>query len=263
MRMSLGCLIVFAACGRAPAPDPTAEPVAPRPEPVVLSRTALGRDATGVTIDAAGNRFVWVRGAGLHQVKPEGLTLTLAASSLGMIDTPDFEDVALIDANRVALIARNEGFVIGLTNGQQLGRFCYLPEDVQQADPSAWQVSRALAYDAAEDRLYVQPQTFTGFGTLTGSQMGMFDPEFPTPLEWQAFGENNFSAGGMAVSSRQRTYLGMGTRLHQYDANARRFDTWWDLFGTVRGIDGLALDRQAGTLIVLDGVAQELVELRL
>lgn len=236
---------------------------APVAAPAVISRTSLARDASGVTIDAQGERFVWVRGVGLHQVKPEGLVLTLAVASLAMNPAPDFEDVAIIDANRLALIAKNEGFVVGRASGQRLGNFCYLPGDVQQADPSAWQLSRALAYDAREDRLYVQPQTFTGYGTLTGSELGLFDPALPNPLEWQAFGERTFSAGGMAVASRARTFLGAGTRLYQYDATAHAFTNRWDLEGLVASIEGLAFDRQAGTVVVLDGEARELVELRL
>ena len=65
----------------------------------------------------------------------------------------------------------------------------------------------------------------------------------------------------MAVDSRSRVYLGMGTRLYQYDATARRYDTWWDLGGLVTSIEGLALDRVKGTLLVLD--SQDVVELRL
>ena len=263
MRMSLVCVALFASCARPQVAEPAPLPLAAIALPSVISRTPLGRDATGVSIDAQGQRFVWIRGVGLHQVTSEGLVLTLPLTLLGINPPPDFEDVAIIDANRVALIAKNEGFVVGRTTGQQLSRFCYLPPEMQQNDPSAWQVSHALAYDAQEDRLYVQPQTFTGYGTLTGSQLGLFDPALPTPLEWQSFGERTFSAGGMAVTSRQHTWLGSGTRLYQYDATARTFANWWDLEGLVSRIEGLAYDRQAGTVVVLDGEARELVELRL
>ena len=258
----LCCLAVMASCAQGPLKGPDVAQLPQRDVPTVIARTALGQDATGVTIDSAGRRFVWIRGVGLHQVTPAGLVLTLSATTLGL-SPPDFEDVAIIDSNRLALIARNEGAVVGLSSGQLFNRFCYLPGDVQERDPSAWQISRAVAYDAQEDRLYVQPQTFTGFGTLTGSQLGMFDPAISEPLEWQPLGESSFSAGGMAVVSRQRTYLGMGTRLLLYDATARTFADWWDLFGIVTTVEGLAFDRQAGTLLVLDGPHQELVELRL
>ncbi len=258
----LCCFVVTVSCAREVEKLPDVQQVPARAAPSVVSRTSLGKDAVGVTIDASGQRFVWVRGSGLHQVTPSGLVLTLSASTLGL-NPPDFEDVAIIDSNRVALIARNEGAVVGLSNGQLLNRFCYLPEDVQQQDPSAWQISRALAYDAKENRLYVQPQTFTGFGSLTGSQLGMFDPAISTPLEWQPFGESTFTAGGMAVASRERTYLGVGNRLYVYNATTRGFDDWFELSGLVTSIEGLALDRQAGTILVLDGPTQELVELRL
>ena len=258
----LCCLVVTTSCAREAVKTPEVEQLPPRALPRVISRTSLGQDATGVSLDSSGQRFVWIRGVGLHQVTPTGLVLTLSASTLGLTP-PDFEDVAIIDSTRVALIARNEGAVVGLRDGKQLSRFCYLPEDVQQRDPSAWQLSRALAYEPTEDRLYVQPQTFTGFGSLTGSQLGVFNPAVSTPLEWQPFKESTFSAGGMAVASRERTYLGMGNRLYAYNATTRNFDDWWELSGLVTSIEGLALDRKAGTLLVLDGPAQELVELSL
>lgn len=122
----------------------------------------------------------------------------------------------------------------------------------------------ALAYDPQEDRLYVQPQTFTGFddSEVVSSQVGVFDPSISEPLEWQTLGDRSFSAGGMAIASRERTYFGMGTRLYEYDARAGSFQNWWDLLGVVQSIEGLALDRTTHTMLVLDGASNELVELR-
>lgn len=256
----LCCFVVFASC-RAADPTPDAEKLPERPRPTVVSATSLERNATGVTIDSSGQRFVWVRGLGVHKVTSRGAELTLNSTAFGM--EADFEDLAMIDADRLAVVAPNEGFVVGANTGLQLSRFCYLPEQLQEGDPSATQRSRSLAFDPAANRLYVQPQTFTDFGTrLTSSQLGVFDPASSEPLEWQTIGDTNFSAGGMAVASRKSIYLGMNTRLYEYDAEARDFTNWWELNGIIRGIEGLALDRQAGTLVVLD-LGQELVELKL
>ena len=216
--------------------------------------------ASGVTVDANGRRFVWVRGAGLHELTANGLVLSLSVTSLAIAPPPEIEDVVIVDANRLALIAKNEGYVVGLTTGQAYNRFCYLPGGpLPNAD--RWQLSRSLGYDAKEDRLYVQPQTFSGEATLTDSQLGLFDPSLPDPLEWQTLSDRTFTAGGMAIGSRERVYLGTGTQLYQYNATARRYVAWWDLNGIVTSIEGLAIDRVKGTLLVLDG--QNLVELQL
>ena len=266
MRSSLFLLGVFAACARPPEPAPIPTTLGQRAAPSVVSRTTVGGEASGVTVDANGKRFVWVRGAGLHELTANGLVLALSATSLGTAPLPDIEDAVIVDANRLAVIAKNEGYVVGLTTGQIYNRFCYLPggplpSPSPSPGPVRWQLSRSLGYDAKEDRLYVQPQSFTGERTLTDSELGVFDPSLPDPLEWQPLNDPTFAAGGMAVGSRERIFFGMGTRLYQYDATARRYDAWWDLDGVVSSIEGLALDRVSGTLLVLD--AQEVVELRL
>ena len=75
MRMSLVCVALFASCARPQVAEPAPLPLAAIALPSVISRTPLGRDATGVSIDAQGQRFVWIRGVGLHQVTSEGLVL--------------------------------------------------------------------------------------------------------------------------------------------------------------------------------------------
>jgi hypothetical protein len=261
----LACLTLLLSCARelpeqnSPVLSSPAEAV-----PVAISRTPIGVSATGITIDTNGKRFVWVRDLGLHELTPEGAKFTFGASFLGANTVLDFLDVAILDENRIALVAQNEGSVVSRQTGELLNRFCYLPGSLQREDPSAWQLSRALAFDPAENRLYVQPQTFTGFGgEVTTSQLGLFDPSISEPLEWQTFSDRSFAAGGMTVVSRQGTYLGMGSRLYRYNAVERRFDKWWDLFSLVTSIEGLAWDRTANTLVVLDGPRQELVEFRL
>jgi hypothetical protein len=232
--------------------------------PEALSHTPVSRAATGVSIDASGKRFIWVQGEGLQEVTPQGNELLLSLASVDInirLLSQDFEDVAVLDDNRIALIARNEGSIIDRHSGQQLSSFCYLPGWVQQEDPTAWQLSRALAFDASEDRLYVQPQTFQGQSTLSSSQIGLFDPAISEPLEWQTLPERSFVAGGMTVVSRADVYLGMGTRLYRYDARTSQFETSWELGSVLRSIDGLAYDPVKKTLVALDAVTGELVEL--
>ena len=65
-----------------------------------------------------------------------------------------------------------------------------------------------------------------------------------------------------AITSRQGTYLGVGSRLYRYNALTQKFDKWWDLISQVTSIEGLAYDRTANTMVVLDGANQKLVELR-
>lgn len=258
----LSALSCVTACAPITAPDD--QRLLREEAPAVQSRGRLEWRATGVSIDAEGERYLWVPGQGVVHLERGGPELILPAAMLGSRQRTSFEDLAVLDARRIALIAQDEGIVVDRHSGLELSRFCYLPDDVQWQDPIAWQLSRALGYDPQEDRLYVQPQTFPGGGTTAStSQVGLFDPKQDEPLEWQDLAQPTFSAGGLAVQTRERTYLGMGTRLYLYDARAGTFGGWWDLFGTVTSIDGLAFDRLNRTLVVLDAQARELVELKL
>ncbi|MDP2274268.1 MAG: hypothetical protein Q8K32_26220 [Archangium sp.] len=223
------------------------------------------RPASGITIDNNGKRYIWANNVGVQELTPDGWNTILSAQAVQTNTVFDIQDLAVLDDNRIALVAQNEGTVVSRQTAQALNRFCYLPGSLQQQDRTAWQLSRALAFDASENRLYVQPQTFTGFGTeATTSQLGLFDPAISEPLEWQSFSDKNFAAGGMAVVSRQGTYLGAGSKLYRYNAAEKRFDKWWELSGlSISNIEGLAADRTTNTLVVLDGARQELVDLRL
>lgn len=262
MRLLFASLLITLCACQPPAPDD--QRLFRSEEPAVQSRGKLEWRATGVSIDAEGERSLWVPGQGVVQLKRGGPELVLPAAMLGARQFTRFEDLAVLDSRRIALIAQDEGLVIDRQTGQELSRFCYRPDDVRWQDPIAWQLSRALGYDPQEDRLYVQPQTFPGGGTTAStSQVGLFDPKRDEPLEWRDIDQPTFSAGGLAVETRERTWLGMGTRLYLYDARTGTFGGWWDLFGTVTSIDGLAFDRQHRTLVVLDAEARELVELKL
>lgn len=265
MRSALLCGLTFFACSQQ-ITKPLADDMRLQQTeaPQISSREKLPFAASGVSIDSDGQRYIWAPGQGVVQLKRTGPELVLPISLLGERMNNSFEDLAIIDSKRIALIAQNEGIVVDRATGRLLSRFCYLPGGGPWNDPIEFQLSRSLGYDPQEDRLYVQPQTFPGGGTTASSaQLGLFDPNRDQPLEWQDFDQPSFNAGGMAVDTRARTYLGMGRRLYRYDAVAGTFGGWWELAGKVESIDGLALDRQNRTLLVLDATAGELVELKL
>jgi hypothetical protein len=144
-------------------------------------------------------------------------------------------------------------------------RFCYLPagQEPPAPGPSVSQRSRSVAFDPDEQRIYVQPQTFSDDGKLLDSKLGVFSEGRSTALEWHPL-EDGRNAGGMAVEARTSVLLGQGAILSRYDAQARAFGMRRDLSEHgIAVIEGLALDRSKKTLLVLDGARGEIVELRL
>ncbi len=265
MRSALLCGLTFFACSQqVTKPFPDDMRLQQEDTAQIGVREKLPFPASGVSIDSDGQRYIWAPGQGVVQLKRTGAEVVLPISSLGERMYNSFEDLVIIDSKRLALIAQNEGIVVERSSGRVLSRFCYLPGGGPLNDPIEYQLSRSLGYDPEEDRLYVQPQTFPGGGTTANSsQLGLFDPTKDQPLEWQDFEQSTFNAGGMAIDTRARTYLGMDRRLYLYDAVEGTFGAWWELGGKVQSIDGLALDRQKRTLLVLDARAGELVELKI
>jgi hypothetical protein len=272
--LSLTLVAVFAACEGRPDPVPPV-PVKPTPADLVVGRTSLDEAThhqagsfTGLAVDASGERLALDATHGIYRVTDGSLRLSFEsrtfASRFPTGVVPLFEDMAVIDANRVVLIAKNDGYVFEVGSEKLLNRFCYLPGDIQDQYPDAWQLSRSVGYDPADQKIYAQPQTFSSAGTVIRSELGQFSPELSNPLEWQRLGDTAYNAGGMAVASRSVIYLGQGAILNLYDASTQRFVKSWNLAERgIASIDGLALDNANHSLLVLDGVHRELVELRL
>ena len=225
-------VLALLGCGR-PTQPPV--PVEVKPE----TQTGLKRDGlTGLAVVPGTHDRLWLkRGEGV--LNNDGKVV--------FADPNPYDDLVALDADRIALIMRNDGYVYQLSTHKLLNRFCYLPDSFP---PEDWQQSFVVGWDVAGQRLYVQPQTFNQNGPVGGAQVGVFAADQATPLEWQTLSaaEAEMQAGGIAVESRERIWLGWKSQLYLYDATARAVKKTLAL--EVNDISALAID--GDTLLVLD-----------
>jgi hypothetical protein len=234
-------VLLLVACGR---PEQPATEVRPEPE---LRYDGL----TGLTVVPGSGQRWWLK---------SGMGVVDSDAKVVFYDPQPYDDLVALDADRIALIRRNDGFVYRVSTHQLLNRFCYLPGEVEELVPGGYQESFVVGYDAAEDRIYVQPQTFDERGTrVLGAQVGIFRTDLATPLEWQDVGLPDLQAGGIAVESRERIWLGWGSSLYRYDAKARSLGKPVQL--EVGEISALAIE--GDRLLVLDGSQGKLASLPL
>lgn len=226
---------------------------------VVISKQALAFQSTGITVDENGQRYAWDTQRGIVSLADTS-KVVLAKSTIAAPAT--VEDVAAIPGGFFAVIARNEGRIVR-SDGVFYSRFCYLPggQPFNPAPgPVVSQLSRAIAFGGDEGRIYVQPQTFND-DTAVDNQIGQFEMGNDQPLEWQPTPELGGMAGGMVVTSPHRLMLGLGATLFEYDTGSEVFVRAVDLSNHVSRIDGLAIDKQNNTLLVLDGPTSQVLEL--
>lgn len=222
-------VLALLACGRPPPPEPLL--VEMKPEPT-LDRSGL----TGLAVVPGTRERLWLK---------NGVGVLDATGKVVMPDPRWYDDLVALDAERVALITINDGFVFELATHRLLNRFCYLPDS---APLGTNQQSNVVGWDPVEQRLYVQPQTFDNGTRVGAAQVGVFAADQATPLEWQVVGEPEMQAGGIAVESRQRIWLGWRSTLYLYDAAAKKVVKAFSL--QARNVSALALD--GDQLLVLD-----------
>jgi hypothetical protein len=232
-RLVYPVVLLLVACGR---PLPAPQPVEMTPEP-----ESQLQGITGLTVVPGTHQRLWLK---------DGVGVLGSDGQVVFKDPGAYDDVVALDANRIALIERNDGYVYEVSTHRLLNRFCYLPPQMNQTNPGTSQVSRVVGWGAVEQRLYVQALTFDANGQrVGGAQLGVFAADEATPLEWQDVGEPDMQAGGIAVESRDRIWLGWGSVLYLYDANAKAVQKRFSV--QVSGISALAIDGDA--LLVLDG----------
>ena len=245
------------------ADDPV-EPVEPRAR--IDLRAATGRAdvrAVGVTVDGSDRRLVLDEEAGLFAIDASGrASLVLALADFpdpGVPIRPPFTDLVAL-GDQLALTAIGDGFLLDVAAGTMTRHFCYEPGGFPEYQE---QRTNALGYDPATGRLYAQPRTFDDSGALLRSELGMYAADSGLDLNWWGL-PDQLDAGGLVVLGPDEVVLGEGARLLRYDLVASRLSTLDDLtrYG-VTAIDGLALDRPAGLLHVLDGTRDELISIEL
>jgi hypothetical protein len=258
LTLSLG--LTSAACG---ADEPTPTPV----EPVGRTnlRSTLGAsdvDVVAVTVSPDSDRpFIFDRERGLFELLATGeATLVLGTTSMPAANVevrPPFTDLVALGDDQFAITAIGDGFLLDLRAGTLALHFCYEPgfmpeEFVQRTD--------AVAFDRGRGRLLAQPQTFDASAALVQSDIGLYDRASGADLEWHPVA-TDLRAGGMAVDDAGELFLGAGHRLLRYDFAAGSAALVADLrpFGVSR-IEGLAWRAATGSFLIVDGEADELIE---
>lgn len=251
-------LVLIAGCADEPALEPPLTRLDLRQAMSTTSATLVG-----VAVSPDGERFVLDRALGLYQITGTAAVAIVPMSALPDPGTPielPFTDLVSISPGVFALTAIGDGFLLDTSAMTLTQRFCYepggLPEEMDQH-------TDAIAYDPELDRLYAQPLTFDGEDVFQLSQLASYDRATGTSIEWHDVGDT-VAATGMAVIPNVGLVLGQGSRLARFDRATGSMVELADLrrFG-VRSIDGLAVDRATGTLLVVDDTTDELVEIEL
>lgn len=235
---------------------------------LVLAQTDLGYGAlVGVTVDAEGRRFVLSEAGDLFERVGDSWELRWSEPS----GLPAVTDIVALGEGRFALTTRNMGYELDLATGGLTQHFCYLPGDEIREEPPPQttrptaELSRSVAYDASANLLYAQPQTITDDGgamEMLFSEVAVFDRVSGDELFFRNLDDAAFSAGGLVAMGDGELLYGERTRLLRGNFESGDHQAVLDLRAVgIERIEGLALDRTADALLVVDGEGQ-LTELR-
>jgi hypothetical protein len=250
-------LLLAAACSD---PLPAGEPV-----DTIDMRAATGLaslDLVGVAVEAeTGRRFALDATTGIWEIDAAGAASPVVPMD-SMLDSGlavrlPFTDLVALGDDRLALTAIGDGFLLDLADATMTLHFCYEPgfQDIEEVE----QRTDAVTFDPATNRLIAQPRTYNvATGEVRASQIGYYDRDSGFDLQWYDL-DVGFVAGGMAVSPELGLIVAAGERLYRFDGAVHRFDEL-GRFG-VGGVDGLAFDAAAGTLLVVDNGADRLHEI--
>lgn len=279
-RHALAALLVLAGCaGEAPAP-PDIRPVtihrstAPAPIPLddVVARFDLaGLEGTpsGIAIEPDTGRRLLLLEHGAIVALDGGEVLWTGMPTQG---GTAFSDIAALGGQRVAITSVSDGYLVDLPTGHIRPHFCYEPGWWEGNGEDPVQISQAVAFDATRRVLYAQPRTITqgGFGEVTESFVSAYDEETGADVAWWGVPDLSFVATGMAILETgpeitdARLLLAAGQTLHAFDGATGDLVPAGDLATAgVATVNGLAIDREARTLLALDLEGPEVVEIRL
>jgi hypothetical protein len=254
-------LLAVAAC----ATEPPVDPETPRSRVDLRQAIAAGADVTpiGVTVGPSGQRFVFDAALGLYRIDGATAAEVVRMDQLPAPDVPirpPFTDLVAIAPDVFALTAIGDGYLLDVAAMSLTQHFCYVPEELPD---TLDQRTDAITYDVATDLIYAQPRTYDIGENLLSAQIAGYTRDAGAIVEWRDV-DIDTSAGGMVMLPGVGLVLGQGSRLQRYDFATYLFAPVDDLerFG-VSAIDGLAVDTTAGTLVVLDGGSDQVVEIDL
>ncbi|MCB9595371.1 MAG: hypothetical protein H6719_21810 [Sandaracinaceae bacterium] len=278
--VTLASLLALAGCA-ADAPDrPDIRPVTlhrdtvapPLPVEDVVGRFDLlpiPGEPTGVAVEPDTGRRLILLSEGMIVDLESGETLW---SGVPLQGGTAFSDIVALGGGRVAITSVSDGYLVDLATGEITPHFCYEPGwwDGEGQDPV--QLSQAVAHDAQRGILYAQPRTLTagGSGPVTESFVSAYDEASGADIAWWSIEDLGFVATGMEMLEpgrevgEARLLLAEGHTLHAFDGASGDLTPVGDLYGLdVVYISGLAIDREAGTLLVLDAGTRRVLEIRL
>jgi hypothetical protein len=250
-------VVVFAGCFTESPPEE------PRSRVDLRQALALGADVNpiGVTIAPDGQRYVFDELLGLYRIDGDAAVEVLRMDEMPTPSVPvrpPFTDVVAIAPDVFAMTAIGDGFLLDVTAMTMTQHFCYVPEGTPE---DLVQRTDAIGYDAALDRIYAQPRTFDIGENLLSAQLAGYMRETGELVDWLDI-DREIAAGGMAMIPGVGLVLGQGSRLDRYDQATYSSERIGDVGGYgVTSIQGLAYDAAAGTLLVLDGGSDQLVEI--
>lgn len=262
VRHVLGWLLIAAlgACG-SEVPDASDELVV-REEAV-----DLGFFAQGITTSPDGNVFLLAGNQVFERIEGEWTHRWTAAPGTQLL-----EDIVALGEDRFALTTRNMGYELDLTDGALTQHFCYVPgDDIREEDPPQTptptvEISRSVAYAIEENLIVANPQTITDDVNQRPmfSEVAIFDRTSGDELQFRNLRDADFSAGGLVVLDFPTLLAGEGATLVEIDFETGNKRAFLGLGGLdIADIEGLAIDRDAGELLVLDGLSQRIVTLDL
>jgi hypothetical protein len=201
--------------------------------------------------------------------------------------------VVALDADRFAVTAENDGFLLNLRTKELTSYFCYLPSVPPPVDepggvaggPSQPPISTPLSISqtlelqgvAVKQRtesvalnpdtrqLFAQPRTIRlDTGGVAGSELFVFAEGGGEPIQVLPLAQTDFVAGGMVAAPGNRLLLGAGSAIFETTLSdglkvVRQLDQAIEIAGMARAPDG--------SIWVLDSASSRLlkveVELRL
>jgi hypothetical protein len=256
-----------------PSPSPSSEF---KSEVQLGALLPAGAQLTGVAVTPEGQTYVLDQRSGLYEIGKSTAKLVFATSDLatrfGISPAPMFTDVAALGAERFALTAENDGFMLDLHGGTFTSYFCYLPAPGPSSPPQVLSVStqfrqagiavkertESVAFSPDSLQLFAQPQTIRlDTGEVVGSELFVFPESGGQPTQVTAMAELGFLAGGMVAVGGQSLLLGAHDRLYRATATGlptllRDFEAPIEIVGMARADDG--------ALLLLDGAGQRLLE---
>ena len=273
--MQVAALCLCAACG-----GEDEQPSEPMPLELRAALAVADADVVGVTVASSGQRYVLDATMGLFRLEDrtgERLAASemMAAASDVQVTSP-FTDLAVMNDGRFLLTARDDGFIYDPATGRVTQHFCYLPPDPggEEPDPgqegpgptvfAAMQMTHSLTYAPQHGRILAQPQSYDTVepGTpAVAAHVALFSVATGEDLEWLELVDPSFRAGGMVLDPDDRLLLGSGGTVYEFVGPMTPLEPVVEIDGI--DIQGMAFDATTGTLLIVDGVGDRLLEIDL